>query len=113
MTIEARRSNEEAAIQLRAVRGDRVDLCGPVTPAAQALARATRRVATHDDDLPMTRRPLALSADESCPDIQDEVVTAPFGEGPVHVYPYPNGLASDGELRDCTLLVGREHDLQS
>jgi hypothetical protein len=71
--VEPWRFEQESLIQVRAVRGDDVDLRRAITATSQTFARATVRVAAHDDNFALERRLLAVHAQESRTDIEDEV----------------------------------------
>jgi hypothetical protein len=54
----------------------------------------------------VTRRPLALDAQESLADLENQVITPAFEERSVYPNPEPNCGCSDRGLGDSTFLVG-------
>lgn len=65
---------EVAAIHVRAVSREGIDFLWRVESSEQSIAIPTIRVARNGDDVAASRRPLALHANESWPQVEDQVV---------------------------------------
>ena len=100
--------NEVAGVEVRAVRGEGVDLLGGVPARSKTLARAPARSAAQENDVTRPRSPLALHPEQPLTKVQDEVVARALAQGPVDVDPELGRRPGDGLLRDVPLLVGGE-----
>jgi hypothetical protein len=76
---------EEAAIELQAVEGVRIDLFTRLQPSQQTLTISPRSVATSDQNVAIPRGPLALNPYEVANEIEDHVVAAAFRDRSVDV----------------------------
>jgi hypothetical protein len=94
---------EEAAIQIWAVRSDGVDLAGSIRPLSETFASAPRRVAAYPHDVAVEARVLALRTEKSGAEREDQVVAAALGNGSIDVEAMTNGIASDREFGDGPL----------
>ncbi len=75
MPVEAACRHDETAVNVGAIRGDRVDLGGCIHPAPEPFASSPARVAAHDDDVAVKGNPLTLDSQQLVLDAEDEVVT--------------------------------------
>ena len=74
MTRETFDWKEEAAIELMAVRSERIDLVRGVKAANQPAFGATIRIAANNDDIAVAGRPLALHAAQFWAEVENQVV---------------------------------------
>src|SRR3954465_5753367 len=75
-TVDARDRNEEAAIKLRAIGCQCVDLITRIRALDKTVRPATRRITADRDDLVSQTRPFALDPQQLSPDAKDEVVAS-------------------------------------
>ena len=92
---------QEAAIELRAVGRDQIDLAGPIRALPKALARTTRRVATDNDNVIVETSELALNAVELRPGLEEEVVAFAVGQRLEDTDTERRSPLRDCELGDC------------
>src|SRR5439155_4252783 len=71
---EALERQEEAPLELRAVRCERVDFAARVGTACETVCRPTTRVAADGDDVALPRRPFALHSKKPARDVEDQVI---------------------------------------
>jgi hypothetical protein len=66
---------EVAAIHVRAISGEGIEFLRRIERSEQAIAIPAIRVPRDGDDVAASCRPLALHANESWPQVEDQVVT--------------------------------------
>jgi hypothetical protein len=98
--------DEEAAVQVAAVRGDAVYLLRAVARAHVAARGGEPACAGPDaEDVTDPLRPLALHADQTVLDVEDQVVASTFGHRTQHHDSESRGLKSGCRLGDGSLVA--------
>jgi hypothetical protein len=98
---------DEASIDVGAVRNDRIDLGGGLSPYAHPLDRSPTRVAPDDHDVVDAQRPLALDTQQPAAEVKDEVVSATLLERSIDIDTKLDGRSCNLGLRNRALTIGR------
>ncbi len=109
MAFNETRRQEEATVQLGAVRGNRVDLLGGIASNSVAVRNPAGRVAANVYNALAANGPLALHSEEAFPEVEDEVEAPSFDDRPVDVDAELHRSMADRGFGNRALLVGR-HD---
>jgi hypothetical protein len=96
---------EEAAIQLQAVEGERVDFSRRVETPYQPVSVAPCPAAPSNEHVSVSRSPLALHAYEPTIQVEDHVVAAAFRNRPIDVDSESRRRQLDRKLRDRSFLI--------
>jgi hypothetical protein len=78
-----------------------------------SITRTTARATPDDQHVIGNLRPLALNADKAWSEVEDQVVPLAVGERLEDPHAELCRCVGNRELRDRSLLIGREHDIQS
>src|SRR3954454_21715726 len=108
-TVDARDRNEEAAIKLRAIGCQCVDLITRISALDKAVGPATRRITADRNDVVSKARPLALDPQQLSPDAKDEVVASARETRCVYIHSGFERFSRDRQFSDRSLLIRREH----
>jgi hypothetical protein len=92
--------DEEAGVEIGAVRCIRVELAVSIRPAQESITVAPGRIAPKHHHISVPRRPLALHAKETRTDVEDHVVPTARANGPVDVEAERESSTGDLCLRE-------------
>jgi len=101
--------NKEAAINVRTIGGERIDLGSRVSPVYKTRSSSPRRVATDCHYVVSQVHPFALHTNKAATSFEDHVVTATLRDRPVYANPKLECGMRDRELGDSTFLIRSEH----
>ena len=99
---------EVARIEVVAVGSDDVDLVRGVLPMNQPIRPTPTPSGSNEHDIAVSIRPLALDADQSRPQVKDEVISL-VPERAQDSYAGFHGLEDDRLLGHDSLLIRRQH----
>jgi hypothetical protein len=85
LTAELLERDQIAGVEFEAIASDHVDLFCGVATSHQPIRCPSARIAPNNHNLAVPRRPLALDAFQPPANVENEVVTASFANGPVDV----------------------------
>src|SRR3954453_4372699 len=85
LPVEFGDRQEVARLKLRTVDADRVDFACVVRGPYISVRRVAAGTDPNDDDVPLTRRPLALHTHQLRMQIEDQVVALPLAQRTRHV----------------------------
>jgi hypothetical protein len=100
---------EEAAVELGAVCGDRVDFLACIRRPDVAIRCVSRALEADYQDLALASRRLALDPQQAPGKIEDEVVPSPFTHGPGDSDSQLDRLGGDRHFGDRSSLARRKH----
>jgi hypothetical protein len=109
LSVEFDDREEVAAVQLRAIGTDRIHLLGTVRRVDVAVGRIAGGSGPNDDDLALSRCPLALNADQRGPQVKDQVVSLALGDRPRNPNSQLDRASGDLGLRDVSLVRWSEY----
>jgi hypothetical protein len=109
--FELPRQQDVAAINLGAIRDDRVDLGGRVLPDAHSFDRAPAGIASDNNNVACTNRPLTLNAEQAVAKVEYQIAPPSFLEGTVDVDPDSDRSRCNLGLCDRSFPIRRRHVL--
>ena len=102
---------EVAALNVVAVRSNRIDLAGLVTAVNEAVAAGPAAPGSDHHDVSLQNSPFALHAEQPGSQIEDKVVPLVV-EGSRNAKSELEGEGRDLRLRECPFLIRRQHGQQ-
>jgi hypothetical protein len=96
---------EVAAIELGAIRRDGINFPDAVLAAHQTFAIPTARIPANDNDVTLSRRPLALNPPQAVSDLKDQVVATALAHWSVDVDAKSNRSRSYREFCNVPFLI--------
>jgi hypothetical protein len=86
---------------------------GVVAAHNLAARDAARRIAAHDEDVAVPRRPLALDTQQARADIEDQVIPLSLTNWSVDLNAEPHRRGRDRSLGNVPFLVGSKHVVEA
>jgi hypothetical protein len=103
--LDERNGDQEAPVELEAVRANCIDLLRRVAAAYESVCTSSSALAANDQDVSSPRRPFALQVNQFAPGRENHVVSTALRDGAIDLDSEPRSGKLNGQLGDRSFLV--------